>query len=73
MFLFFMMGFIKKTDLLVDVRLTTEENKDLPVGKGADKYSILNFGVNGLAGFEFGRVFLTANYSRGLNDFYEPC
>ena len=44
----------------------------MPVGNGAGKYSILNYGVSGLAGFEFGRVFLTANYSRGLNDFYEP-
>ncbi|HRO69081.1 MAG TPA: thrombospondin type 3 repeat-containing protein, partial [Chitinophagaceae bacterium] len=35
-------------------------------------YSTLDYGVNGLAGFEFGRVFLTANYSRGLKDFYEP-
>lgn len=69
---FFYDGFHQKDDILVDVRLNTEENKDLPVGKGADKYSILNYGVNGLAGFEFGRVFLTANYSRGLNDFYEP-
>jgi outer membrane protein OmpA-like peptidoglycan-associated protein len=25
-----------------------------------------------LAGFEFGRLFLTANYSRGLKDFYKP-
>ena len=69
---FFYDGFHQTDDLLVDVRLTSEENKDLPVGKGADKYAILNFGVNGLAGFEFGRVFLTANYSRGLNDLYEP-
>jgi len=69
---FFYDGLHQKDDLLVDVKLTSEEFKDLPVGKGADKYAILNFGVNGLAGFEFGRVFLTANYSRGLNDFYEP-
>jgi OOP family OmpA-OmpF porin len=27
--------------------------------------------VNGLAGFEIGRVTLTANYSRGFNDIYE--
>lgn len=48
----------------------SDENKDLPVGKKPGQYEVLNFGVNGLIGAEFGRVFLTANYSRGLNDFY---
>ena len=69
---FFYNGFHRQDDIVVDVKLTSEENKDLPVGKGSGKYSILDYGVNGLAGFEFGRVFLTANYSRGLNDFYQP-
>ncbi|MGZ8509357.1 MAG: OmpA family protein [Chitinophagaceae bacterium] len=69
---FFYGGFEKKDMTLVDVRLATEENKDLPVGQGEGKYSTLDYGVNGLAGFEFGRVFLTANYSRGLKDFYKP-
>ena len=59
-------------DVLADVRITTTENKDLPIGDGPGKYSTLDFGVNALAGLEFGRVFLTANYSRGLGDFYEP-
>lgn len=48
----------------------SDENNDLPVGKKPGQYEVLNFGVNGLIGVEFGRVFLTANYSRGLNDFY---
>lgn len=69
---FFYDGFERKDMTVVEVSLTTEENKDLPVGKGTGKYSTLDFGVNGLAGFELGRVFLTANYSRGLKDFYEP-
>jgi OmpA-OmpF porin, OOP family len=42
------------------------------VGSGPGKYSIFNYGVNGLAGIEFGRVFLSFNYNRGLNNFYEP-
>lgn len=50
---------------------TETENNDLPVGKKPGQYRILNYGVNGLIGFESGRVFLTANYSLGLNDFYE--
>jgi outer membrane protein OmpA-like peptidoglycan-associated protein len=33
---------------------------------------VLNYGVNALAGVEIGRVFITANYSRGINDFYHP-
>ncbi len=69
---FFYDGFDKRETILVDVKYSTDENNDLPVGKGSGKYSILDFGVNGLAGFEFGRVFLTANYSRGLKDFYNP-
>jgi OOP family OmpA-OmpF porin len=69
---FFYGGSHTLEDVLVDVRVTTVENKDLPVGKGPGKYSTIDYGVNGLAGFEFGRVFLTANYSRGLKDFYEP-
>ena len=48
------------------------ENKDLKVAPTKNLYSNFEYGVNGLFGFEFGRVFLTANYSRGLSDFYEP-
>jgi len=50
---------------------TTNEVKDLPVGNGPGKYKTFDYGVNGLAGFEIGRVFITANYSRGLSDFYQ--
>ncbi|HET9431622.1 MAG TPA: OmpA family protein, partial [Chitinophagaceae bacterium] len=49
----------------------SEENEDPAVGKGPGQYRVLNFGLNALAGVEFGRVFLTLNYSRGLNDFYQ--
>lgn len=66
-------GSDKSEHILVDVKYTIDENNDLPVGKGEGKYSILNYGINGLAGFEFfDRIFLTANYSRGLKDFYKP-
>jgi len=50
---------------------TTNEVKDLPVGNGPGKYKTFDYGINGLAGLEIGRVFLTANYSRGLSDFYK--
>lgn len=49
-----------------------EENNDPGVGKGPDKYLVLDYGLNGLAGFEFGRLFITANYSRGFDDFFNP-
>lgn len=49
----------------------SDENNDLPVGNNPGQYRVLNFGLNGLAGVEIGKVFITANYSRGLNDFYE--
>jgi OOP family OmpA-OmpF porin len=49
-----------------------EEDKDLDVGNEPDSYKIFDFGFNALAGFEFGRVFLTANYSQGLNKFFKP-
>lgn len=69
---FFYNGVDKKVDIVVDVSFVAEENNDLPVGKGSGKYSTLDYGVNALAGFEFGRMILTANYSRGLKDFYQP-
>lgn len=49
----------------------SDENNDVPVGDKPGQYKILNYGLNGLAGFEYGRIFLTANYSRSLNDFYQ--
>jgi OmpA-OmpF porin, OOP family len=69
---FFYNGYDKKEDIILDVKVITEENKDLAIGNGPGKHAILNYGVNGLAGFELGRVTLRANYSRGLNDFYNP-
>ena len=52
--------------------VTQDENTDLPVGKKSGQYRISNYGVSGLVGFESARIFLTANYSFGLNDFYKP-
>lgn len=49
-----------------------DETTDLPIGNGPGQYNTLDFGVNALAGVEFGRVFLRADFSRGLNDFFTP-
>lgn len=68
---FFYNGKTKKETTSKLLEYTVEENDDLGVGNGPGKYTTLDYGVNGLAGFEFGRVFITANYSRGLKDFYQ--
>jgi OmpA-OmpF porin, OOP family len=48
------------------------ETDELPKGDGVGKYKGFDYGFDALAGFEFGRLFITANYSQGLNDFYRP-
>ncbi|RPD51194.1 OmpA family protein [Paracnuella aquatica] len=50
-------------------KFTFNELSDLPVGKEDGKFRILHFGVNALAGFEFGRVFLNAHYSQSLTPY----
>ncbi len=71
---FFFNGLEQKEKRLVDVTnsFTQEENKNLLTGDGAGKYAVMDYGINGLAGFEFGKVFINANYGRGLKDFYQP-
>lgn len=46
-------------------------NKDLPVGTADNKYRTVHFSANALTGFEFGRVFITVGYSKGLNEFFK--
>lgn len=40
------------------------------VGKGGNTYKTWDIGVNGRAGFELGKVVISAYYSRGLTNFY---
>lgn len=63
---------VSSTPAGTQLLLTTDENNDPPVGDGPGKYIIFGYGVNGLAGFELGRVFITGNYSRGLDNFFKP-
>jgi len=65
-------GFDKKSNVIERIKTTTITNDDLPIGKGSNKYSTLDYGINGLAGFEYDRLSLTVNYSRGLKNFYQP-
>lgn len=68
---FYFNGSDKTDKYVVGVSYKAEEEQ-IMVGKGDGKYRLLNWGVNGLAGFEFGRVFLTANYSRDMSNAFEP-
>lgn len=47
------------------------KNDDLPVGNTSNKYQLVHFSANALTGFEFGRVFITVDYSQGLNHFFK--
>lgn len=67
---FFFNGKEKTETLYKNGDFVAEENGDLAVGNAPGKYKTLDYGVNGLAGIEFGKVFLTVNYNRSLNDFY---
>lgn len=50
--------------------LSSSDNK-MPTGDEVNQYQKFDYGVNGLFGLDFNdRVMLTANYSRGLSDFY---
>lgn len=61
-----------KTDKYVVGVSYAASEEEILVGKGDGKYKSFDWGVSGTAGFEFGKVFLTANYSRGLSNFYGP-
>jgi OmpA-OmpF porin, OOP family len=61
----------KTETLFKNGSFTSDENKDLEIGTAAGQYNNFDYGVNGLFGFEFGRIFLTGNYSYGMKDFYK--
>lgn len=44
---------------------------DLPVGRLPGSVRIFHLGWNAFAGFDFGKVSLTANYSKDINEFLE--
>lgn len=70
-FSFFFDGYQKTETISRGGSYFMNEDLDPQVGKGPGKYKSYDYGLNGLAGFEIGRVSLTANYSRGFSDFYE--
>lgn len=48
----------------------SSENTSLKVPRSQGKYKNVDYGMSALAGIEFGRMFITANYSKGLSQFY---
>ncbi|MEO8405536.1 MAG: porin family protein [Chitinophagaceae bacterium] len=69
-FSFFFDGYQKTETISKGGAYYVDEILDPPVGKGPGKYTSYDYGLNGLAGFEIGRVSLTANYSRGFKNIY---
>lgn len=67
---FFYNGREKTSTYLKTGTVSTVEEKDLPVGDAPGKYQTLDLGLNASLGMEFKRVFISANYSRSLTDFY---
>lgn len=47
-----------------------QENTSLKVPRSQGKYKNVDLGVNALAGVEFGKLFITAKFSKGLSQFY---
>ncbi|MBD0374955.1 MAG: OmpA family protein [Flavisolibacter sp.] len=64
-------GTLSTTSRFEDGSVKLSENKDLPVGRGDQKYAIIHAGVNGLAGFELGRLLIMINYNTSLTPFYQ--
>lgn len=49
---------------------TIIENKDLKISTDPGRYNNMEYGWNGTAGFQFGRVMLTGHYGQSMKDFY---
>jgi len=61
---------IKQESLTASTHKYSSESDPVTIGKGADTYKTFDFGVNGRAGFELGKVLLSAYFSQGLTSFY---
>src|SRR5688572_2894585 len=48
------------------------ENTSLKVPRSEGRYKNIDFGVNAIGGVEFGKLFVTANFSRGFGNFFTP-
>jgi OmpA-OmpF porin, OOP family len=66
---FYQGNLIRQRLTLSDPKYLSETDR-LSVGKGPDTYKLIDIGVNGRAGFEFGKVLISTYYSQGLTNFY---
>ena len=69
-FSFFNSGNITTESLTQTPNQYASQSNPVTVGKGADTYKTFDMGINGKAGFELGKVMISAYYSRGLTSFY---
>jgi|GEM_PF-207226 OOP family OmpA-OmpF porin len=49
---------------------STGDVSNLPTGKDPGQYATIDYGLNALAGIDFGGSFITANFSQGLHNAY---
>jgi outer membrane protein OmpA-like peptidoglycan-associated protein len=64
-------GKINTTSLDTFGKVREINEEDPLVGKGNDKYRSLYLSANAVAGFDFGRIGLMLNYSKGVTSFYQ--
>jgi OOP family OmpA-OmpF porin len=69
-FSFFYGGNITYSSLTQAPEQFASTSNPVNVGKGPDTYKTVDIGVNGKAGFELGKLMLSAYFSRGFTNFY---
>lgn len=67
----FLSGRASRSSLETSGEYTLEVDRDLPIGKGSEQFKVLYWGINLLAGLEFGKAYLLVNYSKGINPYYQ--
>jgi len=63
-------GHVTTENLIASTKKYNNDTEPITVGKGPNTYSTFDWGVNGRAGFELGKLMLSAYYSRGFGNFY---
>jgi outer membrane protein OmpA-like peptidoglycan-associated protein len=62
----YVLGGTETADTVFSNGTSVHKSHKLIYGSGPGQYGRLDFGISGQLGFQFGRVFITANISRGL-------
>ena len=61
---------VKEESLTANTHKYSSVSNPVTIGKGPDTYKTIDLGLNGRAGFELGKVLLSAYFSQGLTSFY---